>query len=68
MVWERAEIYLYSAMSREVVEDEAHLHYCADVSATVASLAEEYRRANDGREPAICVLPYGQLTVPRLQP
>jgi len=67
MVWERAEIHLYSAMSREVVEDEAHLHYCADVSATVAALAEEFRRANGGREPAICVLPYGQLTVPHLQ-
>jgi nickel-dependent lactate racemase len=67
MVWEKAEIYFHSAISREVVEDEAHLHYCADVSATVAALAEEFRRANDGREPAICVLPYGQLTVPRLK-
>jgi hypothetical protein len=35
------------------------------VDATIATLIGEKRVAL-GREPSVCVLPYGQLTVPRL--
>jgi len=63
MVSERAEVYLHSSLSQDLTE-RAHLRYCADIGATVSSLAEEFR-AKNGRDPAIAVLPYGQLTVPR---
>ncbi len=67
MVQQRADVYLYSSMSRKTVES-AHLHYCRNVAKTVERLRESHRADHDGQEPAICVLPYGHLTVPRLQP
>jgi len=66
MVQQRADVYLYSSMSRETTES-AHLYYCPDVAETVERLRERHRAEHGGREPAICVLPYGHLTVPQLQ-
>jgi nickel-dependent lactate racemase len=65
MVQRRADVYLYSSMSRETTEC-AHLRYCADVSETVRELVRRHREQNGGRDPTVCVLPYGHLTVPRL--
>jgi nickel-dependent lactate racemase len=66
MVQRRAEVYLYSSMSRETTES-AHLRYCADVSETVRELVDGHVSGNGGREPTVCVLPHGHLTVPRLE-
>jgi len=60
----KAACWLYSAMSRELVES-AHLNYCEDVSATVARLVEEQRAAL-GRAPLVAAMTHGQLTVPRV--
>ncbi|MDP2948838.1 MAG: nickel-dependent lactate racemase [Chloroflexota bacterium] len=65
MAQAKADVYLHSAMGREQTE-RAHLRYCPDVTKTVAALAEDFRRRNGGREPSILVLPFGQLTVPRV--
>jgi nickel-dependent lactate racemase len=62
MAQAKADCWLYSAMSREQVES-AHLHYCEDVSTTVAMLVER-QRAELGREPRVAALTHGQLTVP----
>lgn len=64
MVQARCEVWLHSALSREETES-VHLRYAADVDATLAELIETKRRELR-REPTICVLPHGQLTVPRL--
>jgi nickel-dependent lactate racemase len=64
MVQAKFDVWLYSAMSRETTES-AHLRYCADISATVEKLRRR-QRAELGREPAVVVLPHGQLTVPRV--
>jgi nickel-dependent lactate racemase len=64
MVQARCDVWLYSALDRATVEA-AHLRYAADVDATLDALIAE-KRASLGREPSVCVLPYGQLTVPRL--
>jgi hypothetical protein len=40
---------------------------CKDVSKAVNQLRKRYRNENGGSEPSILVLPYGQLTVPRLK-
>jgi hypothetical protein len=53
-------------MSREETE-RGHLKHCADVQATLAALRERFRSQNGGHEPSILVLPYGQLTVPRVE-
>jgi len=66
MVQQRADVYLHSSMSRETTES-AHLYYCQDVAETVERLRERHRAQHGGREPTICVLPYGHLTVPQLQ-
>jgi len=66
MVQAKADVYLHSAMSREETE-RAHLKHCADIQATLAALRERFRSQNGGGEPSILVLPYGQLTVPRVQ-
>jgi nickel-dependent lactate racemase len=66
MVQAKADVYLHSAMSRQETE-RAHLKHCADVQATLAALRERFSAQNGGHEPSILVLPYGQLTVPRVQ-
>ena len=65
MVQARADVYLHSAMSRRETE-RAHLKHCADVQATLTALRERFSAQNGGHEPSILVLPYGQLTVPRV--
>jgi hypothetical protein len=62
MVQARCDVWLHSALPRDVVE-QAHLRYAPDVTDTLAEIASEKRIAL-GREPSVCVLPYGQLTVP----
>ncbi|MDP3766612.1 MAG: nickel-dependent lactate racemase [Dehalococcoidia bacterium] len=64
MVQAKADAWLHSSMSRETTEA-AHLHYCADVSATVEALRRRHRE-NHGRAATVAVLPHGHLTVPRL--
>lgn len=65
MAMVKAESYLYSSMKRDLVE-KAHMRPCRDVSKTVSELVKRYQRANGGAEPSVLVLPYGQLTVPRV--
>src|SRR5438067_3901832 len=62
MVQARADVWLHSSLPRETVEA-AHLRYAADVTNTLAQIVEA-KRADLGREPADCPLPFGQLTVP----
>ncbi len=64
MVQARCDVWLHSTLDRATVES-AHLRYAPDATSTLASLIEEKRTAL-GREPTVCVLPYGQLTVPRV--
>ncbi len=64
MVQARCDVWLHSALPREKVEA-AHLRYAHDVTATLASIIDEKHGAL-GREPSVCVLPHGQLTVPRV--
>jgi nickel-dependent lactate racemase len=66
MVQAKADVYLHSAMSREETE-RAHLKHCSDVQATLVALRDRFRSRNGDREPPILVLPYGQLTVPRVE-
>jgi len=62
MVQARCDVWLHSSLPRETVES-AHLRHAADVSGTLARLVDK-RRATLDREPSVCVLPWGQLTVP----
>lgn len=64
MVQARCDVWLHSSMSREAVES-AHLRYAPDVTETLATIIEDKRGAL-GREPSVCVLAHGQLTVPRV--
>jgi nickel-dependent lactate racemase len=64
MVQARCDVWLHSTLDRATVES-AHLRYAPDVDGTLARLIGEKRVAL-GREPTVCVLPYGQLTVPVL--
>jgi nickel-dependent lactate racemase len=64
MAMVRVESYLRSSMKPALVR-KAHMTPCRDVSRKVNDLRERYRRRN-GDEPSILVLPYGQLTVPRV--
>jgi len=64
MVMVRAESYLHSSMKPALVR-KAHMIPCKDVSKTVNELRKRYRNRSSG-EPSILVLPYGQLTVPRV--
>jgi nickel-dependent lactate racemase len=66
MVQAKADVYLHSAMSRQETE-RAHLKHCADVQTTLAALRERFSAQDGGHEPSILVLPYGQLTVPRVE-
>ena len=65
MVQARCDVWLHSSLDERTTAS-AHLRYAADVDETLASLIEAKRRELK-REPTICVLPYGQLTVPRLK-
>jgi nickel-dependent lactate racemase len=64
MVQARCDGWLHSSMPRDTVES-AHLRHAPDVSETLAAIITE-KRASLGREPTVCVLPHGQLTVPRV--
>jgi hypothetical protein len=64
MVQARCDVWLHSALDRASVES-AHLSYAADVDGALEHIIGE-QRARLGREPSVCVMPYGQLTVPRL--
>ncbi len=64
MVQARCDVWLYSSLDRAAVES-AHLLYAEDVDAALASILAA-KRTELGREPSVCVLPYGQLTVPRV--
>jgi nickel-dependent lactate racemase len=65
MVQAKADVYLHSIMTRQETE-RAHLKHCADIQATLAALRERFSAQDGGHEPSILVLPYGQLTVPRV--
>jgi nickel-dependent lactate racemase len=65
MVQARCDVWLHSSLDRAAVES-AHLRYAPDLDSTLASIIDA-RRTELGREPAVCVLPHGQLTVPRLE-
>jgi nickel-dependent lactate racemase len=65
MVQARCDVWLHSSLDRSAVEA-AHLRYAPDVDDTLVAIIDE-RRAALGREPSVCVLPYGQLTVPVLR-
>ena len=64
MVQARCDVWLHSSLDRATVES-AHLRYAPDVDDTLARLIQD-RRSELGREPTVCMLPYGQLTVPGL--
>jgi nickel-dependent lactate racemase len=64
MVQARCDVWLHSSLDRAAVES-AHLRFAPDVDGTLASILAR-RRRELGREPSVCVLPFGQLTVPRL--
>jgi nickel-dependent lactate racemase len=65
MVMVKVESYLHSSMKPAQVR-KAHMIPCKDVSKTVNDLRKRYRKGNGGDEPSILVLPYGQLTVPKV--
>ncbi len=64
MVQARCNVWLHSSLDRAAVES-AHLGFALDVDGTLASILAA-KRAELGREPSVCVMPYGQLTVPRI--
>jgi nickel-dependent lactate racemase len=64
MVQARCDVWLHSALDRATVEA-AHLRFAPDVTTTLAALIAE-KRTELGREPTVCVMPHGQLTVPRV--
>ncbi len=64
MVQARCDVWLHSSLDRETCES-AHLRYAPDVEGTLATIIAA-KRAELGREPTLCVMPYGQLTVPVL--
>ncbi len=66
MVQARCDVWLHSSLDRATVES-AHLRYAPDVTETLAAMIVE-KRTELGREPTVCVLPFGQLTVPRVRP
>ncbi len=64
MVQERCDVWLHSSLDQHMTES-AHLSYAPDIEGTLATIIDA-RRAELGREPTLCVMPYGQLTVPVL--
>jgi nickel-dependent lactate racemase len=67
MAMVKVESYLYSSM-KPALARKAHMTPTKDVTKTVNDLRRRFRKENGGAEPSILVLPYGQLTVPRLTP
>lgn len=65
MVQARADVWVHSMLDRAAIES-AHLRFAATVEGALEEIAAEQRAAT-GREPSICILPYGQLTVPRVR-
>ncbi len=65
MTMVKVESYLYSSLKPAQVR-KAHMTPTEDVSETVNDLRKRYRNRNGGSEPSVLVLPYGQLTVPRV--
>jgi nickel-dependent lactate racemase len=65
MVQARCDVWLHSSLDQAATES-AHLRYARDVDGALAQILEE-RRAALGREPSVCALPYGQLTVPLVE-
>jgi nickel-dependent lactate racemase len=63
MVQARCDVWLHSSLDRKTAES-AHLRYAEDVDGALASIIDA-KRTELGCEPAVCVLPHGQLTVPR---
>lgn len=61
MVQARADVYLHSSLDRATT-GAAHLQHAPDISAAVADLVARARAA--GRPGSVCVMPWGQLTVP----
>lgn len=66
MIQARSDVWMHSSLDRQTTES-AHLRYAPDVDGTLARIIAG-KRAELGREPTVCVLPYGQLTVPRVAP
>jgi hypothetical protein len=64
MVQQKADVYLHSALDRTAVEA-AHLRPAEDLAHTLTSIATTVRLQHR-REATVCVMPYGQLTVPQL--
>jgi nickel-dependent lactate racemase len=64
MVQARCDVWLHSSLDRTATEA-AHLRYAGDVDGSLAAIFAA-KRTELGREPSLCVLPYGQLTVPRV--
>ncbi len=62
MVQARCDVWLHSSLDRVAVES-AHLRFAPDVDGTLASILAA-KRVELSREPSVCVLPFGQLTVP----
>jgi nickel-dependent lactate racemase len=66
MVQAKADVYVHSALSDEEVR-RAHLYPASDLDATMTDLIDRKRREL-GREPTVCAMPFGQLTVPYVAP
>lgn len=64
MVQARCDVWLHSSLDRAAVKS-AHLRYAPDVRSTLAAITGG-KSAALGRQPTVCVLPFGQLTVPRV--
>ncbi|MEK7692911.1 MAG: nickel-dependent lactate racemase [Chloroflexota bacterium] len=64
MVQARCDVWLHSSLDRAAVAS-AHLRYAPDVTRTLEAIVGS-KRAELGRQPTVCVLPFGQLTVPRV--
>jgi nickel-dependent lactate racemase len=62
IVQAKADVYLHSSLTRRDTAS-AHLLYAEDVEHTLASLATTTQLRHK-RQPTVCVMPYGQLTVP----
>lgn len=62
MVQARCDVWLHATLPPETVA-QSHLRYAPDVTDTLAAIIDE-KRATLRREPTVCVLPHGQLTVP----
>jgi len=61
-VQRRVRVLLHASLSAPDLR-RSHLEPAPDVSATLTALVREHRRAH-ARAPRVCVIPYGQLTVP----